>query len=157
MAATAEADAVIAVLGDAERTWRHGAPQLELAHAQFLIKMPSGDTVTVETVHLDQTVLDLKRAISAKHRMPVEEQRLEHAGRQLIDARTLAASGLSGGASIDLLLRLRGGESQGSESETDESGSQGVSVPMDVDVDEYADAYDGVSDAALAGAAQVVG
>lgn len=77
-------------------------PQMELK-----ILTLTGKTVIV---HIDSsgTVYDVKKGIQDAEGIPPDQQRLIHAGRQLEDARVVHTYGISSGATLHLVLRLRG-------------------------------------------------
>lgn len=55
-----------------------------------------------------KTILDLKTAVRYLSQIPVDEQRLIYAGRQLEDGRTLADYNLQNQSTIHLVSRVRG-------------------------------------------------
>ncbi len=56
----------------------------------------------------NMTVLQLKQQLLASDGIPIDQQRLIHAGRQLDDKQTLAHYNVQGGNNIHLVLRLGG-------------------------------------------------
>jgi len=69
-------------------------------------------TLTGKTFHLwarrDATVADVKDGVERVDGAPIEEQRLIFAGRQLEDGRTLSDYNVQDGATMHIILRLRG-------------------------------------------------
>jgi len=63
-----------------------------------------------QSLSFDATSLSsLQYSVSEKTGVPIEEQRLIYGGRQMDDSRSLESFGLVEGATIGLVLRLRGG------------------------------------------------
>ena len=52
---------------------------------------------------------DVKQRVAAVSGVPAHEQRVLFGGRQLADDATLGGAGLGDGATVQVLLRLRGG------------------------------------------------
>jgi len=65
----------------------------------------SGHSLSFETTSLSS----LRYSISEKTGVPTDEQRLVYGGRQMEDSQSLESYGLVEGATIGLVLRLRGG------------------------------------------------
>lgn len=75
---------------------------------QLLVKTLAGKTITVD-VEKSDTVETLKQRISEKEGIPVDQQRLIYSGKQVDSERTLEDYGVEAGATMHLVLRLRGG------------------------------------------------
>ena len=74
----------------------------------IFVKTLTGRTITI-SVSLSDTINNLKHKIAEKLDLPVEEQRLIHAGKQLEDDLTLRDYGIQRDSTIHLALRIRGG------------------------------------------------
>lgn len=74
----------------------------------IIVKTLTGKDITIETTDLG-TVEELKRKIYKLEGIPLDQQRLIHAGRQLEDDQTMLQYGVVAWSTIRLVLRLRGG------------------------------------------------
>lgn len=70
-----------------------------------------GENVDVE-VEPNETVLDLKKKLSKKQKLPVEQQRIIYEGKMMQDSKTLADYNIKNNSVIHMVLRLRGGEEE---------------------------------------------
>jgi ubiquitin C len=75
---------------------------------QILVKTLAGKTITVDAEEGD-SIEQLKQKLNEKEGIPVDQQRLIFSGKQVEDQRTLADYGVTAGATMHLVLRLRGG------------------------------------------------
>ena len=78
---------------------------------QLFVKTLSGKTISVECEESDK-IEDVKAKIEEKEGVPVDQQRLIFAGKQLDGQKTLQECQIDEGASLSMVLRLRGGPSR---------------------------------------------
>ena len=75
---------------------------------QLFVKTLSGKTVSIECEESDK-IEDVKAKIEEEEGVPVDQQRLIFAGKQLDGQKTLQECGINEGDSLSMVLRLRGG------------------------------------------------
>mmetsp|Transcript_6614 Transcript_6614/g.17285 ORF Transcript_6614/g.17285 Transcript_6614/m.17285 type:complete len:122 (-) Transcript_6614:724-1089(-) len=75
---------------------------------QLFVKTLSGKTISVEVDDTDR-IEDVKAKIEEKEGIPPEQQRLIFGGKQLDGHKTLQDYAVEDGASLSMVLRLRGG------------------------------------------------
>ncbi len=89
-----------------------GLVSLALAGPAFaeklLVKTLTGKTIEIE-VKLTDTVASVKQQVQDKEGIPPDQQRIIYAGKTLEDGRALADYSVTDGATVHLVLRLRGG------------------------------------------------
>ncbi|KAJ1484832.1 ubiquitin-related domain-containing protein [Baffinella frigidus] len=94
---------------------------------QIFARTPAGKTIVVQ-ISGDEQIEDVKQRVAAVSGVPASEQRVLFGGRQLQDDATLGGAGVGDGATVQVLMRLRGGAAAKAKMEAEQKASKEASV-----------------------------
>lgn len=81
----------------------------EVGHTiQIFVKSLKGNTIALD-IKPNEEILEIKKKIQEREKVPTRQQRLVFAGKQLLDELTTSDYKIVKGSTLHLLLRLRGG------------------------------------------------
>ena len=75
---------------------------------QIFVKTLTGKTISMDCT-IDTKIEEIKKSIQEQEGVPVDQQRLIFAGKQLEDPDTIGFNNIQSGSTLHLVLRLRGG------------------------------------------------
>jgi ubiquitin len=74
---------------------------------QIFVKTLTGQTITLDISDSDK-ISDIKKKITSKQQIPIDQQRLVFSGKELEDDKTIEAYNIEKGSTLNLVIRLKG-------------------------------------------------